>query len=552
MTICREKRGGRIYLSEYKSVREGSTVVHKFIRFLGREGPNGNPVRKPRRVLDKIDISGTVRYGDVAVMWALAEYLHFPDIIDKITRSDSDVSTGKMLTIWAINRALQPESATAIPQWIRRNALAELAGILPEKINKDRLLRALDDVCTSDDRGNDIYDYSLTIEKKLFNQNQLIDTDALAYDLTSTYFYGTTCPLARLGYNRDKKLGRLQIVIALAVTRKDRLPVFHQVYPGNTPDISTVVEFLSTSKSFGIKESTIIWDRVLTTENSLDIARQSGYQLIAGLPATRNDVNAAFKKAGNLDKTVNFVKRCGHGSLYGKSVKTEIFGEPHSVVVCLNSDLRETERGERNDALQEIQEKIDELSTGKTNWNEGKLRNEIASTVKGYSSFVQARVKRNGVVPRVEFMLHKHAIHNAELGDGRYAILHTDPSLTARQVVEEYHGKDFIEKVFRSLKQDIAIHPVRHRIPGRVRAYIFVCVLGYYLRALLAARLRPSKAEEFEEFLEDLAGIQQTTLSFGNSKSIRYLNLGTKTRNKLRSIGLSSMFRQVTTVEDPL
>jgi len=545
MATCREKRGGRVYLAKYMNVRENGKVKHKFVRYLGREGPDGKPIRKPRRILDRVDISRTVRYGDVAVMWAIAVNLHFSEIIDKITRSNSDISTGKLLTIWAINRALAPESAMGIPQWVRRTALPELSGVPEKKLNKDRLLRALDDICACDERGDEIYDYTLTIEKKLFRENRTMDADTLAYDLTSTYFYGTTCPLARLGYNRDKKLGRLQIVIALAVTRKDKLPVFHQVYPGNTHDVTTVAEFLATANAFGIENGTIIWDRVLTTEQTLGIARANGYNIIAGLPATRDDVKAVFSMTDNIERIENFIKKYGHGSLYAKAIKTELFGSQHPVVVCLNTAIREDERSERNDALLEIKEKIEELSSEKEHLSEANIHEKISKIVGNYSDMVHLRVKRKNVRPRIEFRFRKHAICEAELGDGRYAILYTEPTLGAKDVVEEYHGKDFIEKVFRTLKQDIAIHPVRHRIPARVRSYVFVCVLGYYLRAMLAAMLRNTNQIPLDDFLDDLSAIQRTMLSYGKSQSIRYLNLGVKTRNTLRALGFSSLFRQV-------
>jgi transposase len=552
MAICRENRGGRVYLAEYKNVWENGKVKHKFVRFLGREGPDGKPVRRPRRILDSVDISGTKRYGDVAVMWELAEHLHFPEIIDRIAPSNSDVSTGKILTLWAVNRAVSPESATGLQQWTRRTALADIAEVPIEKLNKDRIYRALDEVCYSDDNDEEIYDHTLAIEKKLFRQNGAIDSDALAYDLTSTYFYGTSCAIARKGYNRDKKLGRLQIVIALAVTRKDRLPILHKVYPGNTQDSSTTIEFLSTAKGFGIKDATIIWDRILTTENTVQLAKDNGYNVIAGLSGTRTDVKDALKKAGNIDNLEYFVKKNGHGSLFAKSLKTNIFEAPHSVVVCLNTDMKENERSDRYEDILGIKEKLEALSEEKGSLPERKLHKAISKIVGNNTDLIRTRVKRKGVTPRIDVHLHKQTIRDQELREGRYAILHTDPTLTARQVIGEYHGKDFIEKVFRSLKQDVEIRPLRHRTPSRIRSYVFVCVLGYYLRAILASRLREKRPEaSFDDFLEDLEDVQRTTLTYGRSKSVRYLNLPVKTRDTLRAMKLSSRFRQVNTVEEP-
>lgn len=549
MAICREKRGGRVYLSEYKSVWEDGKVKHKFVRYLGREGPDGKPIRRPKHVLDSVEISGTKRYGDVAIMWRLAENLHFPDIIDKITHSNSDVSTGKILSMWAVNRALSPESTTGLSRWANRTSLTEIADAPPDKLNKDRFLRALDDICLSDDNGDELYDYSLAIEKKLFQKNSAIDTDTLAYDLTSTYFYGTTCPIARKGYSRDKKIGQLQIVIALAVSRKNKLPIFHQVYPGDTHDIKTAFQFLSTARGFGIKKGTVIWDRALTTDDTLDLSQYNGYDLIAGLTARRNDVVDSLKKAGGMENLDNFVKKCGHGSLYAKSLRTDLFGKPQSVVVCLNTEMREDGRGKRNETLMDIKERLEALSLEKGNWSEGKLRKEALKIVGSNTNIIKPRIKRKGVQPRIEIQLLKRSVKDQESTDGRYAILYTDPSLNPRQVVEEYHGKDFIEKAFRSLKQDIEIRPVRHRTPSRIRSYTLVCVLGYYLRAQLASMLQEARPNEsFEDFLDDLEDVQRTTVTYGKSSSVRYLNLSNRTRGTLRAMKLSSVVRQVKSV----
>lgn len=550
MAICREKRGGRVYLAEYKSAWEDGKVRHRFVRYLGREGPDGRPIRPPRRVLDNVDISGTRRYGDVAVMWKLAEDLQFPEIIDRITHSNSEISTGKLLTLWAVNRALSPESTTALPQWIRRTSLDELAEIPSDLLNKDRFLRALDDVCLSDEKGDEIYNYSLAIERQLFRRN-VIDPEALAYDLTSTYFCGSRCPLSKVGFTRDKRFGSRQIVIGLAVSRKDHLPLFHQVYPGNTADVSTVVQFLRIASGFGIRNSTVIWDRVMTTEQTLEVVQANKFQLIAALPATRDDVKETMKLASEIDQPKNFIKRCGGGALYGTAVQAKLFERNLPAVVCSNTSLREDLRSERNEALMDIQDSLAELAIKGKDWSEKRLHDQVSNIIGNYDSLLEVRVKRNGSTPRISTRIKRNSLRALEATDGRYVILHTDASLSSRQVVEEYHGKDFIEKVFRTMKQDIDLHPVRHRIPSRVHSYVLVCVLAYYLRAQLNALMRKlSNPPPLDDFLEDLAVIQRTTLSTGKNQSVRYLNLGTKMRQTLKSIGFGTQFHQITRLQE--
>src|SRR5205814_1565675 len=67
------------------------------------------------------------------------------------------------------------------------------------------------------------------------------------YDVTSTYFEGRTCPLARLGFNRDRKRGKLQIVFGLLCTAEG-CPVAVEVFEGNVADPVTLASQISKLK----------------------------------------------------------------------------------------------------------------------------------------------------------------------------------------------------------------------------------------------------------------------------------------------------------------
>ncbi len=84
MAIVRKKRGDKIYLYEYKNVRENGKVKHNFVRYLGVEGSDGKLVKKPKRVLDKIELGSGKLYGAVAVLWKLVEELRFEELIDRL------------------------------------------------------------------------------------------------------------------------------------------------------------------------------------------------------------------------------------------------------------------------------------------------------------------------------------------------------------------------------------------------------------------------------------------------------------------------------------
>ena len=211
MAIHKIKRGNRIYLSEYKKVREGKHVKSLFVRYLGsKDGVKAG--RKPKRVLDKIRMSKSHRSGDVRLLWEIAKDLDFVNIIDGICCQRSHIdgpSPVKFLTAWAINRAVDPESCTQLERWSPTTDLPLLTGIEARLFTKDALLSSLDFVCRYDYQADRIVDHTEAINNLLYDHRRFkhplpaAAKETVAYDITSILFFGTTCPLAEFVRNPD-------------------------------------------------------------------------------------------------------------------------------------------------------------------------------------------------------------------------------------------------------------------------------------------------------------------------------------------------------------
>ena len=166
MAIHRQKRGNKTYLAEYKSVRIGKKVKSIFVRYLGVED-NVKAGKKPKRVLDKIQLSQSRRSGDVSILWEIAKELDIANTIDGICCQNSCIdglSPGKLLTAWAINRAIDPESCTQLENWIPTTDLPTLIGIEPQLFTKDAFLSSLDFISYYDKKSNRIVDRTATID----------------------------------------------------------------------------------------------------------------------------------------------------------------------------------------------------------------------------------------------------------------------------------------------------------------------------------------------------------------------------------------------------
>ncbi|MEQ8757885.1 MAG: IS1634 family transposase [Coleofasciculus sp. G1-WW12-02] len=143
------------------------------------------------------------------------------------------------------------------------------------------------------------------IEKSLAAKHQVEGTLVL-YDVSSTYFEGKTCPLAKFGYNRDKKKGKLQIVFGLLCNAQG-CPISVEVFEGNTADPSTLTQQIEKVRTrFGLKK--IIWvrDRGMITQARIreDLKETAGVDWITALRSSqiRKLVNQSYIQLSLFDE----------------------------------------------------------------------------------------------------------------------------------------------------------------------------------------------------------------------------------------------------------
>lgn len=557
MAVHKVKRGDKVYLSEYKSVREGKKVKSIFVRYLGPEDQIKGGKKPKRRVLDRIQMSRSNRAGDVRLLWQIAEDLDFIHIIDRICCQESYIegaSPGKFLTIWAINRALDPESCTQLERWVKTTDLPLLAGIEPELFNKDAFLSSLDFVVRHDRSSNRLVDYTTTIDDSLYQHHRHNhplppgEKETVAYDITSVLFFGVTCPLAELGYN-SKKVKRQQVNLALLVSRYDKHPIAHFVYNGSRHSSSTVKNLVARLKDTSIGPGTIIWDRGNVSKEHVKMVEDAGWNLICGIPKTSKDALNILRDTEVSPSPLSFIRESKSGSIYARKVKDKLFDQDRDVVVYMNQKGKVSDADTRNKALFDVGGELEILNEKGSNWSEKKLHEAINSIKGDYKKYIWTRVSRKKDGPRVTWGYKKRELEKADSMDGKYLLYSTDESRDAGDVVNTYLEKDFIEKVFRMLKTDEEMEPVRHRLEHRVRAYMFICVLAYRLLSALQFKFREvnrkeSTWEQAFDLLRKLGRVERTEVVFGKEVKTLYLNVTKSINDKLKKIGMKDLLNE--------
>ena len=565
MAIKRHKRGNRVYLAEYKSIRQGKKVISKFIRYIGPEDKLSTSEKPRKRVLDRLNLASSYRAGDVRLLWAIAQNLDFIPIIDRICCGNSHIegaSPGKLLTIWAINRVIDPESATQLERWVPTTDLPYLAGIPAKEFTKDAFLSALDFVCMDDQASGRVADLSAELDDALYQKWRhdhplpLGDKETLAYDLTTVLFFGVSCPLAELGYNPER-IRRRQVNLAVLVSKHDKHPIAHFVYNGSRHSASTVKNLLARLNAVSIEPGTLIWDRGNVSRRYVEMVEDMGWKLICGIPKTSKEAKEIISMTNVPIGPDTLARSSRAGHIYAIKTRSKLYGRERSLVVYTNRERGVKDADARNEALAILGRELDELSEKGRAWSEKRLHSQIKSILNSWSDFIDARVSRKKEGARIVWSYKTQELRLAESIDGKWLVLSTDDALDANEVVNEYLEKDFIEKVFRVLKTQEEVEPVRHRLEHRVRAYLFVCMLAYRLLSVLQWKLKEASGKEdswesADTLLQALARVERVELTFGNEIKTLYLNVTKAITDTLREIGMKEILKEETRLADCL
>ena len=329
------------------------------------------------------------------------------------------------------------------------------------------------------------------IEKALARKH-LRDGTLVLYDVSSSYFEGRCCELAKLGYNRDGKKGKLQIVYGL-LCAPDGCPVAIEVFEGDTADPRTLAAQIDKVKSrFALKHVVLVGDRGMITQARLDAEiAPAGLDWITALraPAIR-----ALVEDGALQMSL-FDERD-----IAAITSPDYPGE--RLVVCRNPDLARERTRKRLDLLAATEDHLAAIAAAVRRTRKP-LRGEAAIALK-----VGAVVNRRKMAKHFElaigaasfsFRRNADAIAAEAALDGIYAVR----TNLAKQVLGDaaavgaYKSLAQVERAFRSLKTvDIHLRPIFHWTAPRVRAHVLLCMLAYHVEHHMRAKLAPMLYDE--------------------------------------------------------
>ncbi len=403
----------------------------------------------------------------------------------------------KVLQLLVVNRLLEPGSEFRVHRhWYEQSAMDVLLGTDFAVAEKDRLYRCLDRIV---EHKTEQFVWLKQKWAELFQA----DFEVLLYDLTSTYFEGDLeeCDKAKRGYSRDSRPDCAQVVIALIVTTEG-FPLAYEVMDGNTSEQKTLRPFLDhIEKTYGQAKRTWVMDRGIPTEATLKEMRDRNISYLVGTPKGR--IQKQEKQW--LDLPWQKVR---------DSVQVKLYNHEQELYVLARSDGRQAkENAMRRKRLARLLWKLRAMRSSLPNRDRLLLRIGAAKKDAGRAfGFVKLTLPAAGAaVTRSSFTfgVDRAKLKQAEQRDGHY-LLRSNLSADDPAVLwERYVQLTQIEAAFRSLKSDLGLRPIYHRLDRRVEAHIFVAFLAYCLQVTLKAHLqRHAPGLSPTAVLEKLATIQ--------------------------------------------
>ena len=476
-------RGSRPAVLLREGRREGKRIIKRTLANLSDWG--AERVDALKRLLrgerlfaaDEIfRIEQSVAHGHVELVLAMMRKLDFARLIDPKPSRERDL----VLALVA-ERILAPASKLGTTRLWHSSTLPE--ELCLGEVDVDELYAALDALLERQPR----------IEKKLARRH-LAEGATVLYDVSSSFYYGRTCPLAMFGYSRDQKKN-LPIIVYGVLTDSEGRPVAVEAYQGNTADPSTVPDRVQQLRSkFGLSRVILVGDRGMLTQAQItNLKKYPGFGWISSLRSPQ--IRPLFE-SGALQR-----------SLFDSINLAEITWLDHPderLVACFNPLLAEERRRKRSELLAATEGDLERIRRAvERRTNTPLTRAEIG--IRAGRVLFRRKMGKHFQLSigdgTFSWMRREDAIAQEELLDGIYVIRTSEPvsSLPAGDAVRHYKSLAHVERAFRCLKGiDLRIRPIFHRKESRVRAHIFLCMLAYYVEWHLRKALAPILFEDEE------------------------------------------------------
>ena len=431
----------------------------------------------------RIRVERCVDFGGPWLAMKLLKHLGLESLLNKLFPAGrEEIEWSLMAIVLVICRLCNPSSELNIAEHLYgHTALVDLLGVAEDKINDDRLYRALDKLL--------VHKEALEVHlKERLGRLFHLEYDILFYDITSTYFEGQANgnPLAQRGYSRDHRGDCKQVCIGLVVS-KCGMPLGYELFAGNRRDMTTLEEMVvKMERRYGKADRIWVLDRGMVDEEDIEFLREGGRRYIVG---TSRYMLKRFE-AQLISK--------GWAAVH-EGLEIKLCPSPNgneTFILCRSSERRQKEKAIHERFEKRIEEGLKAIEAGcaarkhkavtiakrlgrllgKNSRAAGLFETDVIQAPDGRAKLVWKKVQtwRNW----------------AQLTEGCYLLRSNVNDFSAEELWKAYIQLTEAELAFRIHKSDLQIRPVWHQKQQRVEAHILVCFLAYVLWKTLGQMCR--------------------------------------------------------------
>jgi hypothetical protein len=406
---------------------------------------------------EEFEIVRSLTHGDTHAVLTAMDQLGFRRLLGGRPCPEADLVTAMVAA-----RVVCPHTKLATTRWWQSRTLAEDLDV--RNASEDDLYDAMDWLLKRQPQ----------IERRLAGRH-LQRGGLVLYDLTSSYFEGTTCPLAKRGHNRDGKRDKLQVNYGL-VTDGRGCPVAVSVFDGNVSDARTLQPQVErVREDFGIREVVLVGDRGMIGQQTIEgLGQLEGVQWITALKSVqiRTLLEGGALQLGLFDER-NLVELT-HPAYPGERL-----------IACRNPALATLRAHKRADLLEATAKDLEKVRHRVT---AGRLRGRAEIGLRVGRVVNKYKVAKHFALTITDtdfqYAQREDRVATEARLDGIYLIRTNVPAtqMSADDAVRNYKALSHVERAFRTLKTiDLHVRPIHHRVANRVRSHIFLCMLAYYV-----------------------------------------------------------------------
>ena len=502
---------------------ELDAVIDGLLKVVGREPVIAPSSTTPVGATAGVSFESARAFGNVWTLTEIWKELGFCDLRRVFRRTRHTIDVEALIRIMVLNRLCDPDSKLGVLRWLQTVALPDVD---VKALTHQQLLRSMDALMDSQDAVDDVVAQLL---RPLVDQ----DLSVAFYDMTTIRAEGLATvegDVRKFGMAKEGLIAR-QFMLGVVQT-SDGLPIYHEVFDGNTAETKTLLPILKKvmDRFPNLRRLILVADRGLLSLDNLD-----ALQVIH----LRPDIGLGLGKGQALEFLIAVPGSRYHEfadllqPLQAQCAKatTEITGEVAwnglRMVVAHDPQTALEQHQNRKAAMTELETqakgwagKLDDQDQGAK--KRGRKLSDSGTKARFYHAVLEARlgkiIKVDMKAELFSYAIDEDALRLAEMMDGKLLVVTNVQDMTPDKVIERYKSLADIERGFKVLKSELEIGPVYHRLPERIRAHASICFMALILHRVMRMRLRGANTGVTpERALQSLKRIQHHRVSINGA-----------------------------------